>query len=250
MRFSIIGSGNVATQLGIFLTKQNEAVQVFSKTLSNAKLLANKLDASVPESIKDLVEVDLLIIAISDDQIEEVSEAIELIATNIVHTSGTKSIDLLNRHAKYGLLYPLQTFTKDRLVQFDQVPVFIEGNNKDAYNNIESIANANFKLVKSISFEQRQKLHVGAVVVNNFVNHLLAKTDDYLKVADMDMTYLMPLIQETIAKVHSFPAKGIQTGPAARGDQSTIDKHIDLIDDAALKEIYKVITNSILNFTN
>jgi predicted short-subunit dehydrogenase-like oxidoreductase (DUF2520 family) len=250
MRFSIIGSGNVATQLGIFLTKQNEAVQVFSKTLSNAKLLANKLDASVPESIKDLVEVDLLIIAISDDQIEEVSEAIELIATNIVHTSGTKSIDLLNRHAKYGLLYPLQTFTKDRLVQFDQVPVFIEGNNKDAYNNIESIANANFKLVKSISFEQRQKLHVGAVVVNNFVNHLLAKTDDYLKVADMDMTYLMPLIQETIAKVHDFSAKDIQTGPAARRDQSTIDKHIDLIDDAELKQIYKVITNSILNFTN
>ena len=250
MRFSIIGSGNVATQLGIFLTKQNEAVQVFSKTLSNAKVLANKLDASVSESIKDLVEVDLLIIAISDDQIEEVSDTIELSATTITHTSGTKSIDLLNRHAKYGLLYPLQTFTKDRLVQFDQVPVFIEGNNNDAYKKIESIASANFKLVKSISFEQRQKLHVGAVVVNNFVNHLLAKTDDYLKVADMDMTYLMPLIQETIAKVYDFSAKDIQTGPAARGDQSTIDKHIDLIDDAALKEIYKVITNSILNFTN
>ncbi len=127
MRFSIIGSGNVATQLGSFLTKQNEAVQVFSKTPSNANVLANKLDASVPENIKDLVEVDLLIIAISDDQIEEVSQAIELTATTIAHTSGTKSIDLLNRHAKYGLLYPLQTFTKDRLVQFDQVPVFIEG---------------------------------------------------------------------------------------------------------------------------
>lgn len=250
MRISFIGSGNVAHHLAHYLSKSNEVIQICSRSLENAQILANKVNAKAISEITSLEEVDLLIIAVNDDQIETLSKAIELKNSIIVHTSGTKSIDLLKGHKAYGLLYPLQTFTKDRVVDFAQIPVFVEGSNQDVLSSLSKIAEINFPNVHHIDFEQRQKLHVGAVMVNNFVNHLIAQTDQFLEQNAMDMAYLKPLIQETIAKIDGFKAKDIQTGPAIRRDQQTINRHLDLIEDNSMKSIYEVMTKCIQEFTS
>ena len=245
MQLSIIGAGNVAKHLAHYLSQNNTIKQIYSRSFNTAQTLAQQVGACAIANINELQEVDFLIIAISDDQIAKVAASIQLKNTCIVHTSGTLSIDHLAGHNQYGLLYPLQTFTKERIVDFSQIPVFIEGNNKAVFKKIECFASANFQRIESIELDKRQYLHTGAVLVNNFVNHLMDKTQNFLSQQDIDFSLLFPLIKETIEKLEYNEAKVLQTGPAKRGDQATIDKHLDLIQDIYLKKIYQLMSQSI-----
>lgn len=246
---SIIGAGNVATQLGLALHEQGYHItQVYSRTKNNASALAKKLGA---ESISDLKklnsEASVFIIAVKDDAIEEVAKQIRLKDQLVVHTSGSVAIDVLKKTSKnYGVLYPLQTFSKNKASDFSVVPVCIEGNNKATVTTLGYFAKSISRNVQVINSAQRQSIHLAAVFASNFSNHMYTIAEDLLKKNKLSLDILKPLIEETANKIKTGKPKEMQTGPAVRGDKRTMEKHLKLLaKDQNLKAIYTLLSKNI-----
>ncbi len=250
---TLIGSGNVATHLGIALKKAGIFIDcVYSKTKENADALAQMLDANYTDKIKDIYSnSDLYIISVSDNAIEKVAKKLNDKlgkSLSVVHTSGvTPSTILSNYFDSYGVLYPLQTFTKNREVDIAKVPFFINSSDSSLEHRLYILALNLSPKVFFLSDEKRKVLHVAAIFTNNFTNFLLSVTEDILKQENIPMNYIYPLITETAAKVTDelSPAK-IQTGPAKRHDQNTIDTHSEYLGKYPdYKELYLKITDMI-----
>ncbi|WP_439128246.1 Rossmann-like and DUF2520 domain-containing protein [Polaribacter sp.] len=225
---AIIGNGNVATHLyNAFLKAEDVKV-----TQVNSRKLENIQDA------------DVTIIAVSDDAISEVSAKI----TNafVVHTSGSFALEDLKNTTNKGVFYMLQTFSKDKKVNFSKVPFCLEASKKNDYLLLEKLAKSIGKKVYNINSEQRKKLHVAAVFVNNFTNHLYQIGNDICQENDIPFEILQPLIDETSEKIKTLSPKKAQTGPAIRNDKKTIKNHLKLLEKQQQK-IYKLITKSIQN---
>lgn len=243
----IIGSGNVAHHLieAFAKSKKVEVIQVFARQKESVTPLfdSNKITSNYTE----LALADLYIIAISDDAISTVSSQITFENRLVVHTSGTVSINSLDSKNRKGIFYPLQTFTKNKAVDFSQIPICLESENETDFellkNVAESISNAVFK----INSQQRKVLHVSAVFVNNFVNHLYQIGNEICIENDVPFEILKPLILETANKVMSLSPKEAQTGPAKRNDTKTIEAHLDLLSTENQATIYKILTQSIQN---
>lgn len=249
MKIVCIGSGNVATHFAnAFKAGAAELVQVWSKNQEHAAELAVSLGAAPISDLKEIdLKADLYLIAVKDDAIPEVVTALAGVEGMVVHTSGATDIGVFRESGmNFGVLYPLQTFSKQKNLDFKQVPLCIEAKDQETLDTLKSIAQMLSPLVYEVNSEKRRILHLAAVFACNFVNHLYALSKEILQKNDLDFEILRPLIMETAVKVQdAFPAD-VQTGPAIRNDEQTIIKHKELLKDMPqLEDIYETLSKSI-----
>jgi predicted short-subunit dehydrogenase-like oxidoreductase (DUF2520 family) len=248
MKISFIGSGNVATVLGRLLKQKNFIInEVVSRDKTHALHLAKELDAIAIDDIKALSKnSDVYIIAVNDDAIEAVSNQLNTSEKIVVHTCGSASINLLRNASKnFGVLYPLQSLRKE-ISYLSAIPFLIDASNNYSKNVIITLAEAISGNIKEANDEQRMQYHLSAIVVSNFTNHLFALAEEYCKKNKIEFFLLLPLIEEVVNRLRNFKPAEMQTGPAIRGDISTMQKHLALLKDfPQLKNIYEVMSESI-----
>ena len=250
MKVVIIGSGNVATHLALALQSQGITIcQVYSRTISNAEILATKIDAPFTSEISEIYRnADVYIYALNDSSFLKILKKFKLPETALhVHTSGSIPMgDFFGYADKYGVLYPLQTFSKNKTVDFEQVPICIEGITPEVEEEILVIAKLLTTKIYFINSEKRKKLHLAAVFACNFSNYMYDVAYDIVMSAGIDFDILKPLILETAYKVQTMTPKEAQTGPAIRFDEKIINKHLALLNRKKnLKEIYRLLSKSI-----
>ena len=247
----LIGAGNVATHLGKALLKNGfHVAQVYSRTEESASVLASALSASYTTSLVDVEkDADLYIVALKDivlqDLIPQIIKGRE--DALFVHTAGSMSINVWKGYAKrYGVLYPMQTFSKLREVDFSEIPFFIEASDQEGVDYLRNIAAKLSQRVYEATSEQRKYLHVAAVFACNFTNHMYALCDHLLTGKGIPFEVMLPLIDETARKVHELNPKQAQTGPAIRYDENVIQSHLDMLkDEPVMQDIYERISKSI-----
>ena len=247
MKISIIGAGNGATQLALAFRKAgHEILQVFNRSQGAGKELAKTVGAVFISDIKQLDAADVFLIAVRDDVIADIASQIKVNGV-VAHTSGTKTLNLLKlSSANFGILYPLQTMTKNQKLDFSNVPILVDGNNSETKEQLIALAKSISKKVFEADEEQRQWIHVAAVFANNFTNHLYSLSEKILIEHDLSFEILKPLIAKTADNINHFSPSKIQTGPAKRGDKLVIEKHLQLLgDEERLKKVYEILTESI-----
>ncbi|MDI1317862.1 DUF2520 domain-containing protein [Flavobacterium sp.] len=247
IRLSIIGSGNVAQHLiqAFSKTAEVELVQVFAR---KAAAISHLLSIDkITSDYTQLEPVDVTIIAVSDDAIAEVSNRIPFKNQLVIHTSGSLSIDALADKNRKGVFYPLQTFSKLKAVDFKVIPICLEAQNDNDFKTLEILAKTISNSVSTVTSEQRKALHVAAVFVSNFTNHLYQIGNDICVENNILFDILKPLIQETANKILTLSPIEAQTGPAKRNDTQTINTHLNFLSDDNQKEIYKMLTKSIID---
>lgn len=243
----LIGAGNVAQHLILAFQKSNqiELVQVVARDVTK---LSHLLDSSLLTStFSEIKKADVYIISISDNAIQDVSSQIPFGNQLVVHTSGSVAMNDLNDKNRKGVFYPLQTFSKTKAVNFKEIPICIEAENEADFKTLETLAKSCSNVVYSVSSEQRKALHVAAVFVSNFVNHMYAIGKEICQENQLDFDILKPLITETANKVQLLSPEAAQTGPAKRNDTETINAHLTFLKDNNQKEIYKLLTKSIID---
>jgi len=247
----IAGSGRIAWHLGRRLkTKGLHVAQVISRTLEHAVALGEALGcASTDDWAAIRSDADWILIAVRDDSIEAVAGLLAPHAPDafVTHTSGaTPGKALAPFFARYGVFYPLQTFSMDRTPVWSKIPFCVDAVQKEDLLFLKKTAKTIGNLVYQVNDEQRARLHVAAVFANNFVNHCFAIAEKLLEDKDLPFDLIQPLMEETLAKVlHDSPAK-MQTGPAIRGDAATVARHLDLLKmHPEWQELYKRISRSI-----
>ena len=257
IRVSIIGSGNVAQHLIQALNcalncdtingvvNQIELVQVLVRKPESVSHLIS-IDKIISD-FNDLKAVDLTIIAVTDNAIVDVSKQLPFQNQLVVHTSGSLAMDALDDKNRKGVFYPLQTFSKSKAIDFATIPICLEAQNETDYKKLEVVAKAISNSVDRINSKQRKALHVAAVFVSNFANHLYKMGSDICAENKLSFDILKPLIQETANKILTLSPNEAQTGPAKRKDTQTINKHLSFLTDENQKEIYKLLTKSIID---
>lgn len=251
MKIVIIGAGNLATHLALALQQSGEQIiQIYSRTEESASILANKLAAPFTNKINKINnESELYIYAVSDSAI---SDLIDLdIAPDAIHihTAGSVSINIFNdKKRNYGVLYPLQTFSKNKEINFKDIPVFLEASSPDVLRILQNLACKISDDVQVINSETRLKLHMAAVFACNFVNYLYDVSNDIIIQTGLTFDILKPLIRETADKINYLTPYDSQTGPAKRFDRNVIDKHIQMLDNQPeLKVLYEKLSQMIFN---
>ncbi|MTH16811.1 Rossmann-like and DUF2520 domain-containing protein [Flavobacterium sp. LC2016-01] len=247
IQLSIIGSGNVAQHLIKAFAKSEavEIMQVFSR--KKEALLPLVDERKIITDFASLKPADLYIIAVSDNAIAEVSEQFPFENRLVVHTSGAAPITTLNFKNRRGVFYPLQTFSKNKAVDFSAIPMCLEAENSSDFDLLEKTAERISNAVFAINSEQRKALHVAAVFVNNFTNHLYQIGQEICDEHNVPFEVLKPLIHETAEKIGTLDPTDAQTGPAKRNDTKTIQAHLDYLTNENQKNIYKILTQSIQN---
>lgn len=271
MKIVLIGAGNLATHLGKALhAAGHDMLQVFSRTMQSAETLASLLDA---EPLTDIAQVrddaDVYIFSVKDSALvqlvaqlcrHEADGLVEDGAVNalrkakkgehervFLHTAGSMPMSVFKGMAQhYGVLYPMQTFSKQREVDFSIIPCFVEANDEFAQKQIEGLAREISGRVYQLSSEDRKYLHLSAVFACNFANHCYAISQELLEEHGIPFDVMLPLINETAAKVHEMKPKDAQTGPAVRYDENVIDKQSKLLENHPhFKKVYDSMSKSI-----
>ena len=249
MKAILVGSGNVATHIAFALKNAGiEVAQIWSKRLAHATVLADKIGAIATNNLSDIDNgADICIVSIKDDAIAEVLEELKGFNGVILHTSGSVNLNVFsNNFEKFGVFYPLQTFSVQKEVHFKTIPICIEANNPETLTFISQLAKKISDKVVEVKSEKRKILHLAAVFACNFTNHLYALSENLLSEHDLDFDMLRPLILETASKVQRSSPKDVQTGPAVRGDEQTIKKHEELLlKQPQLLTIYQTLSESI-----
>ena len=244
IKIVLLGGGNVAHHLAnIFLdSSEIDLVQIYNRTLTNIENFIGK--TNITNILQDLKNADIYIISISDNQIENLSEKLNIKNNLVVHTSGAMDLEVLNSNNRKGVFYPLQSFSKEKKIDFSQVPFCIEATNTEDYLLLEKLAKLIGSPFYKINSDERKHLHVGAVFVNNFVNHMYQLGNEICKNNNIPFEILMPLIKETSNKISDLQPFEAQTGPAKRGDTKTINNHLKILSKNK-QEIYTLLTQSI-----
>lgn len=249
MNVTILGAGNVATQLALALRKAGHTiVQIFNRSNNVGQDLAHTVGASFTSDARHLQPADVYLIAVKDDAIADVASLLKIGEKTVAHTSGTKTKELLSFcSANYGTFYPLQTMTKLSRVDFTDVPILIEANNETTMQLLTTLARSLSRQVHTVTEEQRQWIHIAAVFANNFTNHLFAVSENILHKHGLDFEILKPLIFRSIENLRQYSPLVLQTGPAARNDKLTIERHLALLDEnKGYQEIYRLLSDSIV----
>jgi len=249
-KIAIIGAGNVATHLGLALLKAGQPLHcIYNRGEEKGRELSSLLGIQYINDLTLLDQYDLIILAISDDAIEPIANLLKGHSALVVHTSGTIPLSTLAViGTNIGVFYPLQTFSKQHAVDFSNIPICVYSTDENYYQQLYSLAGKLTNSVHVINDDQRRKIHIAAVLVNNFSNYLYTRAFDFLTENHLPVELLKPLIVETALKVNNIPPFEAQTGPAKRGDMETITKHLELIrNDNELSELYKMITRRILS---
>lgn len=243
IRVVVIGSGNVAHHLVKALTAAS-GISLEGIVVRNSKNLEN-VTANIIDSYEFTTEADVYIIAVSDRAINEVSINLPFGNRLVVHTSGSAPMEEIDGSNRRGVFYPLQTFSKEKEIDFKKVPICLEAENQEDYTLLEKLASALSESVYRIDSSQRRALHVAAVFAANFTNHMYFLADDICRTHAMPFDLLKPLISEVAAKIQQLSPALAQTGPAVRHDEETIQRHLDLLTDENQKNIYLLLTRSI-----
>lgn len=233
MRIVLIGRGRLATNLEhALLQAGHDVVSINSRTLESLPL-----------------EADVFVVAVKDAALTDVLRA----ATKgredqlFVHTAGSMPMNLFaGLTAHYGVFYPMQTFSKERLVDFNEISVFLETNDAASMERLKMLAATLTPHVYELDSEDRKHLHLAAVFACNFVNHCYALSAEVLKAKGLPFSVMLPLVDETAQKVHELSPKDAQTGPAVRGDQNVMQMQAGMLADIpAVKQIYEALSNDI-----
>lgn len=240
----LLGTGNVATHL--FQAFQNapniEIVEVFGRDATALDYFARYTKVST--TIDAIKNADIYVIAVSDDAITQVSQSLTQKEGLIAHTSGSVSLSGLQTKRK-GVFYPLQSFTKEKEVNFSEVPICIEAESKEDLDVLLSLGKSISNQVHPVSSQQRKKLHLSAVIVNNFSNHLFHWANEICEENAIPFHLLQPLISETVDKMRHLSPFDAQTGPARRNDLVTMQGHIEQLQYPLQKKIYQLMSESI-----
>jgi predicted short-subunit dehydrogenase-like oxidoreductase (DUF2520 family) len=245
-KVTIIGSGNVAHHLIRVFSENSEVelVQVFARNKKSLSgVVANKL---ITDSFSELKPADVYLISVTDDAIAEVSEKLPFTGKLVAHTSGTQPLSILSGKNRRAVFYPLQTFSKGKKVNFKEIPICLESENPQDFDLLENLAKNISDNVYDINSEKRKALHVAAVFVSNFVNHLYKIGSDICEQNQVPFAILKPLIVEVADKIKYLNPSQAQTGPAKRKDLQVIESHLSFLkDDKQNQKIYKLLTQAI-----
>lgn len=246
MKIVIIGTGNVAYHLAKALHSNKMFVeQIFGRNTLEAQKIAEEVGAQF--SSQHLADADLYLISVSDASIPEVSKLITKKEAIVAHTSGSLPKEILVGEYKKACFYPLQTFSKAKELNYSQIPFFIEGENHADEKVLLDLALKISDKVQTADYEKRKYIHLTAVFSCNFVNHLFTKAKEISDSQNIPFDYFLPLIDETVEKIHFLDPKSAQTGPAVRNDQRILELHEKLIRDENALKIFKTINDSILD---
>lgn len=251
MKVTLIGAGNLATQLGKSLKKAGVIIsQVYSRTEDSARTLGELLEAEWLTDIKALRdEADIYIFSVKDSVLcELISEVCKGRGDKLfLHTAGSMAMSCFEGKAlHYGVFYPMQTFSKTKDVDFERIPVFIEGNSIETEDVIRSLANKLSQRVIRLSSADRKYLHLAAVWACNFTNYCYTVASDILGEHGIPFDVMLPLINETTEKIQKISPKEAQTGPAARGDRNVMSKQLELMNGKEdLQELYQMLSRGI-----
>ncbi|OIP84652.1 MAG: hypothetical protein AUK44_01935 [Porphyromonadaceae bacterium CG2_30_38_12] len=244
----MLGAGNVATHLSLAFQKIGYSiVQVYSKTQASASQLANLLHTAYTTDIKLVFPTaDIYLYALADDALCELILRVDFRQGLHIHTAGSIPLSVFgNKFERFGVLYPLQTFSKVKPIDISNVPFFVEGNSQDSEQEILAVASQLSATCVCVNSEERLKLHIAAVFACNFTNYLYGVAQNLLANTSISFEVLKPLILETAHKVeHALPIDA-QTGPARRNDMKTIQKHTEALKNPTYKMLYKMLSDSI-----
>ncbi len=246
-----IGAGNVSTSLAYAFSNAGWCIaQVYSRTINSASALADLYNSNAINRLSEIeYSADLYIIAVPDSSISEIVDLIPSVNGVVVHTSGSTPLSVLSKLKSRGIgvFYPFQTFSRSRIVELSNVPIFVEAGSDDILNFLTSIGNELSHNVNYLNSEKRLLLHLSGVFASNFTNHILALTYRLANENGIDFKVLQPLVEETVVKAFTSNPKDVQTGPAIRNDISTMKKHSELLGnfDEQLQRIYNELSLSI-----
>lgn len=248
----LIGAGNLATHLGKALKKAKFSIlQVYSRTFDTASSLARELNCEATDDINLVKKGDaqVYIFAVKDSALDTLIPPVARLNPKalFLHTAGSMPMQVFKSYVpNYGVLYPMQTFSKTREVDFSTIPCFIEGSSEENVTQIREIATRITDLVYELSSEKRQYLHLAAVFACNFTNHLYALSAEILQKEEIPFSVMNSLIDETAQKVHDISPLQAQTGPALRYDGNVIEAQLNLLKDYPLmQQIYELLSKSI-----
>lgn len=246
-----VGAGNLATNLAKALYHKGfRIMQVYSRSKDSARALAEEVEAEYTTDLQALsADARLYIVSLKDAAFVELLPQIAAGKQGalLVHTAGSIPMNIWEGHAeRYGVFYPMQTFSKQRAVDFGEIPFFIEANSTEDTELLKAVAATLTDKVYEVNSEQRKNLHLAAVFACNFTNHMYALAADILKRSGLPFDVMLPLIDETARKVHELTPADAQTGPAIRYDENVINNHLAMLEDTPeWQEIYKLISKSI-----
>ncbi|AMC09965.1 hypothetical protein Lupro_01250 [Lutibacter profundi] len=240
----ILGAGNVAFHLTTNLLKNTEVklLQVYNRNIEKIQYLKNQ--TSITDKLTELKNADIYIIAISDDAISNFSSKLKLKNKLVVHTSGGTAMNELQSNSNKGVFYLVQSFSKERKVDFSKIPICIEAETDTDFKLLKKLAKSISNNIYPVNSNQRKSLHIAAVFVNNFVNHLYYIGHQICEEDKISFEILKPLILETANKITYLKPINAQTGPAMRNDMKTIEKHKTKL-TSNQQEIYTLLTKSI-----
>lgn len=249
-RVVLIGAGNVAHHLAPALLKASvNLCQIYSRSIESARELGRKTGITYTADIFAVYpDCDIYIFCVSDDALLSLFKSIRINKEALIlHTSGSLPLSIFQPFVKrYGVLYPLQTFTKRRDLEFREIPLCVEGSNTEVLQEVRELAGLLSVRIEEISSEKRKYLHLAAVFANNFVNYLYGISGKILEKEGLDFSLLRPLIFETAHKVMLISPENAQTGPARRGDENILNIHKVLLkDDRGLSNLYTILSDAI-----
>ncbi len=249
-RVVLIGGGAVAEALGRKLSEVGLLSAVWCRDGKRAAELATNFGVECCADLESVTDADLYLISVSDRAIEQVSQQLKVQPGSlVVHTAGSRSSEEIHcKGAVRGVFYPLQTFTKGRNVDFAEVPIMVESDERT--EELVALAEQISKNVIRSNFEMRRMYHLAAIFACNFVNRMYVAAQEIARIGGINAQMLNPLISETAQKALESPdARALQSGPAARGDMATIENHLLLLEQFApqWRDVYELISNKITN---
>ena len=252
MKIVIIGTGNVATALGRKIVQcGHHIVQVAGRNAAHAQTLGVLLHTPYIDNFYEIADgADIYIIAVSDTALTDIENWLPVKIKGIaVHTAGSVSkMVLKNVAGSYGVLYPLQSLRSDGQA-VPEMPLLIDADSPGTLRSIQTFAASLSGKVQFVDDALRMKLHLSAVIANNFTNYLYTLTQDFCAKESLDFSLLLPLLHETVDRLEQYPAKLMQTGPAVRNDKDTIAKHLYLLKAyPALSRLYAELSGSISDY--
>ena len=244
MKIAILGSGNVAYHLAKMFKEKNIPIsQIFGRNEKDLQEISEQFE--IPFSTTELADAELYFIAVNDDAVAAISKNIKNQNSLVAHTSGSLPKEILEGNYRKASFYPLQTFSKSKMLQYSEIPFFVEAENEADSQILANLALKISEKVMKSDYEKRKYIHLTAVFACNFVNHLFARAKEISDSQQIPFHYFLPLIKETTSKIEKIEPKLAQTGPAIRNDEKILQLHEALITEEEHLKIYQVMNESI-----